>query len=281
MSKYFIIDDESYKKFQAALMLTGEEEDVVLRGLIEKYTHKVFASVMGKATEEKQDTNNQVNVENFINADEQKQLFINWFRSLTRNGKQYNPVTISGYAGRIENACKDPVFATVPVKNLFTITELDKFISIQKEIKACAGYEEFDARSHSGFTASLKKYEEFLKFQAGGSAVSIPFTEARSYYKSSTIHRWTMEEDEICCRRFLEYYVVKRSNLDTVSFLQMLAKEVPEVPEGSLRMKIQNIKYLTEQGGISDTSNFKCLSQHSMQCKKAFDKALKALNISV
>ena len=99
--------------------------------------------------------------------------------------------------------------------------------------------------------------------------------------KGSNRHIWTMEEDEICCRRFLEYYVVKRSNLDTVSFLQMLAKEVPEVPEGSLRMKIQNIKYLTEQGGISDTSNFKCLSQHSMQCKKAFDKALKALNISV
>lgn len=281
MSKYFIIDDESYKKFQAALMLTGEDEDVVLRELIEKYTHNVFESVIGNTTKEKQDINNKANAVTTINADEQKQLFTNWFRSLTRNGKPYNPVTISGYTGRIEKACKDPIFATVPVDNLFTITELNQFISIQEQIKGCTGYAEFDSKSHNGFTASLKKYEEFLKFQASGNSVVVPFIETRSYHQTSTVHRWTMQEDEICCRRFLEYYVVKRSNLDTVSFLQMLAKEVPDVPEGSLRMKIQNIKYLTEQEGISDTSNFKRLNSYSKQNKEAFYKALKGLNITI
>ena len=97
--------------------------------------------------------------------------------------------------------------------------------------------------------------------------------------RTTGVHRWTMEEDSICCRRFLESYVLRKDKLDTVRFLQMLAKEVPEIPEGSLRMKIQNIKYLAVREKLHDTSTMKWLSQYSVQCEKAFYQILRELNI--
>ncbi len=277
MSKQISLNEELYKKFQAALMLTGEEEEIVISRLINKYAHTVFENIMGK-TENNSSCDTQV-ADIKVTEDEQKQLFVNWFRSLTRNGRAYNPVTISGYTGRIENACCDPVFASVSVNNLFTITDLAQFISIQNQIKNCEGYAEFDAKSHNGFTAALRKYEEFLRFQASGNTIQSSQVTPRTYTQPSNVHRWTKEEDEICCKRFLECYVVKKSDMDTVQFIQMLAKEVPDVSEGSLRMKIQNIKYLTAQAGIKDTSTIKWLSQYSMQCERAFQKTVKEFGL--
>lgn len=263
------INEDIYKKFQAALMLTGEDEETVIGRLLSKYAHAAFERVMGKTTQE-----TKAAPVASVSDVAQKQAFVNWFRTLTRNGKPYNPVTISGYTGRIENACADPVFATVPVDNLFTITDLVQYVELQKQIKGCAGYAEFDAKSHNGFTAALRKYEEFLRFQATGESPRIVSSTPQHYSGISNVHRWTLEEDAICCRRFLEYYVVKQSNLDFVQFLQMLRKEVPGVSEGSLRMKVQNIKYLSIQAGLKDTANVKWLSQYSMQCERAFNQAL-------
>ena len=277
MSKQVNVSEDSYKKFQAALMLTGEDEEAVLSELIKKYAHSVFGSVMGKKETEKKETSCEEGIK--VSAAEQKQDFVNWFRSLTRNGRAYNPVTISGYTGRIENACADPAFASIPCKNLFEITDLAEFREIQTQIKACPGFFEFDAKSHNGFTAALRKYEEFLRFQmSGGVSHSMPMPQQQTS-RPTNVHRWTMEEDGICCKRFLEYYVIKQSNMDTIQFLQMLAKEVPNVSEGSLRMKVQNIKYLTVRAGLKDSSTLKWLSQYSAQCEKEFYRALRELNI--
>ena len=277
MSKLIQVNEESYKKFQAALMLTGEEEEVVLSKLISEYAHKVFQGIVGKKEETKQ-VEKKVTTSNRT-AEEQKKLFINWFRSLTWNGKPYNPVTISGYAGRLENACCEQVFAEVPVVNIFEITNLEEFLHIQKRLKECHGYADFDAKSHNGFTAALRKYEDFLRFQEmGGTDQPVPVP-VKDITKSANVHRWTMEEDMICCRRFLENYVVNKTNIDTVQFLKMLAKEVPAVSEGSLRMKIQNVKYLSVRAGLKDTLPLKWLSQYSMQCERAFYQVLREMNI--
>lgn len=251
MSKCFNISDESYKKFQAALILTGENEDIVVNRLIDNYSLQALRGAIDFQSSENlqqhenlqsrdipQPISQTTRITSQITSEEQRELFMKWFRGLTRNGRPYNPVTISGYTGRIENACKDPIFETIPVKNLFTITDLDEFSSIQRDIKRCAGYAEFDARSHNGFTAALRKYEEFLKVQASNTAFTTkPATS--TFSTASSPHRWTAEEDEICCKRFIERYVIKREELDTVQFLQELAKEVPDVSEGSLRMKVK------------------------------------------
>ncbi len=258
-------------------MLTGEEEEVVLSKLISEYAHKVFEGIVGKKEELKQEEKKETTASR--SAEEQKKLFINWFRSLTWNGKPYNPVTISGYAGRLENACCEQAFAEVPVVNVFEITDLKEFLHIQKRLKECEGYADFDAKSHNGFTAALRKYEEFLRYQSTGGTSYSKTLMTKSQTQPANVHRWTMEEDMVCCKRFLEYYVVNKSDIDTVQFLKMLAREVPNVSEGSLRMKIQNVKYLSVRAGLKDTSTLKWLSQYSMQCERAFYQVLKELDI--
>lgn len=279
MSRQLNISEDTYKKFQAALMLTGEDEEAVLNKLIQNYAKSAFEKAMGGDLTPVQEDQPILNKESSNTVYEQKQLFINWFRSLSRNGKPYNPVTISGYAGRIENACSDPTFETIPINNLFEITDISEYISIQQQIKACVGYSEFDARSHNGFTAALKKYEDFLRFQSGANSFIPTYNAYQSKAQPTSIHRWTMAEDLICCKKFLEHYVINKSNMEFVQFLKMLSTEVPEVSEGSLRMKIQNIKYLSVQAGLTDCAPIKWLSQYSMQCEKAFEQAIKELKL--
>ena len=64
-------------------------------------------------------------------------------------------------------------------------------------------------------------------------------------------HRWTFEEDILCCRRFFEQYVEQRSSMDLHFFAQQLHRELPEISVGSLRMKAQNIQQLCIEQGIS------------------------------
>lgn len=92
----------------------------------------------------------------------QRNLFISWFKEQLYRGRPYNPVTISGYAGRIESACYDPTFESIEPKNLFEIEGYDEFMKIRSKIMACPGFEAFDAKSHRGFTAALNKYADFL-----------------------------------------------------------------------------------------------------------------------
>lgn len=390
MSKEIIVSDEVYKKFQAGLMLSGEDESMVVERLLANYAKSAFENELGVAdqndnviqdpaidrvrqkiatwaTKEEQmnhriiqsffmcEQNGIANKDSmrhfFVNAgygnewqfdnnfaslctnegqangkvfesvgiliniasdvedtlrfykedfmrnkpknysevqkaavtvnDEkmQKQRFMTWFSTLTRNGKPYNPVTISGYTGRIENACADEVFSSVPVDNLFKITILKEFLDVKAMLKRCAGYMEFDAKSHNGFTAALNKYEGFLRYQensTGEEQVEI----VRSYTASKApVHRWTFEEDEICCRKFIETYVVAQSDKDITVFLKELSRLVPDVSEGSLRMKIQNVRCLSNEYGLKDTAAIKWLSQYSVQCKEAFESVAKELNL--
>jgi len=272
MYKHITIEPDLHKKFQAALVLTGEKEEEVVSRLMNQYADLAFESVMDnkslpQAVEESPE-------------EEQKKKFTNWFRSLTRNGKPYNPVTISGYTGRIENICSASAFNEIPVDNLFSVTEISEFLKLQKQIKNCAGYSDIDAKAHNGVTAALRKYEEFLRYQTSGVGYQNPTLVQKPYHvKPSGIHRWTFEEDRICCEKFLEYYVVKKSDMDTAQFIELLSKEVPDVTSGSLRMKVQNIKYLVNRAGFEDTSTLTWLSQCSMQCEKAFNQAVLELDI--
>lgn len=98
------------------------------------------------------------------NSARQKSQFVAWFKTLRYKGNPYNPVTISGYTGRIESACIEPEFVSIEPKNLFEITDLEEFKNIKRKIMSCSGYAVFDAKSHKGFTAALNKYEQFLEY---------------------------------------------------------------------------------------------------------------------
>ena len=91
-------------------------------------------------------------------------------------------------------------------------------------------------------------------------------------------HRWTIAEDEYCCKRYIEEYVIKKSNMEMRSFTKLLSKELPEIKESSLKMKITNIKQLLMDMGIDDSLNVKPLKNYSTQNKRAMEKALKEMN---
>ena len=88
--------------------------------------------------------------------------------------------------------------------------------------------------------------------------------------KKNQYHRWTYEEDLLCCRRFFEQYVEQRSSMDLQFFAQQLHRELPEISVGSLRMKAQNIQQLCIEQGIRSSLAAKPLTQYSQQNRRAF-----------
>ena len=92
-------------------------------------------------------------------------------------------------------------------------------------------------------------------------------------------HRWTMEEDVYCCRRYVEQYVIKKSSMEFLTFLKQLDNELEDVQQGSIRMKIQNIKQVLMELEVEDTLVVSPLKQYSKQNRKAMEEVLKEMNI--
>ena len=88
--------------------------------------------------------------------------------------------------------------------------------------------------------------------------------------KGSQRHRWRIEEDALCCRRFFEEYVVQHSSVELQAFAQRLKRELPDISVGSLRKKTQNIQQLCMEFGIKSSLDAKPLSQYSQQNLRAF-----------
>jgi len=97
-----------------------------------------------------------------------------------------------------------------------------------------------------------------------------PAVVQRAPANSAQKHRWTMEEDTLCCRRFFEQYVMQRSSMDLQQFAEQLHIALPSVSVGSLRMKTQNIKQLCIEHGIRNSLDAKPLAQYSQQNRRAF-----------
>ena len=97
--------------------------------------------------------------------------------------------------------------------------------------------------------------------------------------KKNQYHRWTYEEDLLCCRRFFEQYVEQRSSMDLQFFAQQLHRELPEISVGSLRMKAQNIQQLCNEQGIRSNLAAKPLTQYSQQNRRAFMQVKKEFGL--
>ena len=83
-------------------------------------------------------------------------------------------------------------------------------------------------------------------------------------------HRWTMEEDVLCCRKFFEQYVIQQSSMNLLQFAEQLHQTLPSISIGSLKMKTQNIKQLCVEHGIRNSLDAKPLAQYSQQNHRAF-----------
>ena len=66
-------------------------------------------------------------------------------------------------------------------------------------------------------------------------------------------HNWTYHDNEVCCRKFMEYYIINHRDLRLSDFVRLLKAELPDISENSLKWKVQNIKYLSTEAGMKDS----------------------------
>ena len=109
--------------------------------------------------------------------------------------------------------------------------------------------------------------------------VEVPASLEAPSAENSWRHRWTIEEDALCCRRFFEEYVIQRSSVELQIFAQCLKRELPDISVGSLRMKTQNIQQLCMEFGIKSSLQAKPLSQYSQQNRRAFIQVKKEFGL--
>ena len=64
-----------------------------------------------------------------------------------------------------------------------------------------------------------------------------PVVVQRTPASTAPKHRWTMEEDTLCCRRFFEQYVIQQSSMDLQRFAEQLHMALPSISVGSQKMK--------------------------------------------
>lgn len=92
-------------------------------------------------------------------------------------------------------------------------------------------------------------------------------------------HRWTFEEDFIVCKNFIDKYVVQKSAAGIQTVVSKVKEELPEINEGSVRMKMQNISALCSKYQVAATAKIKNLGQYSTQLEKAFKAAMAELKV--
>ena len=93
-------------------------------------------------------------------------------------------------------------------------------------------------------------------------------------------HNWTYQENEICCRHYIEHYVLQHSGVSTSALVRLLKEELPQLKETSIKRKISNIKYLSVMAGLVDSSTIAPSANCSTDNKHAFSKLLKEYNLS-
>jgi len=261
----FDIDRKLYNKFQAAMTFQEKDENEVVNNLIAEYLKNLLNNTTAKdasADEGQKITSKKANK---VDPYSQKRRFVEWFKQQTYQDRPYNPVTISGYTGRIEHACQSKGFSSISTKNLFEIADIESFRAIRSQIEKCDGFNAVNTETHNGFTAALNMYDRFLRYTSGDDSVS-----AANASPTPNSHRWTYSEDELCCKRYFETFVIKKNTIDLTRFAELLHKELPDISIGSLKMKAQNIKYLCDELKIPNSLVAKSLSQYSAQSKKAF-----------
>lgn len=95
-------------------------------------------------------------------------------------------------------------------------------------------------------------------------------------------HIWRQQEDYFCARRIIDEYVIKNNEKDTSTFITELKQSeiLNSLSTGSIKMKIQNIKYILSILNVSNRITLKPLENASEQSIKSVIKVLEELDIS-
>lgn len=92
-------------------------------------------------------------------------------------------------------------------------------------------------------------------------------------------YSWTYQDNEVCCRKFIEYYIIHQSDLRLSDFVRLLKLDLPDISENSLKWKVQNIKYLSAEAGMKDSLKCGTAAHCSPDNIKAFYTLLSEHNL--
>ncbi len=88
-------------------------------------------------------------------------------------------------------------------------------------------------------------------------------------------HKWTYEEDLACARAYVEFIMDKDPRKNIRMMIYKLSRILPQISQGSIRMKIQNLKAISNDNNFDDGIDLAPLSQYSFQSQCAYRKAMK------
>ncbi|MBQ3824528.1 MAG: hypothetical protein II811_00160 [Spirochaetaceae bacterium] len=81
---------------------------------------------------------------------------------------------------------------------------------------------------------------------------------------------WKVEEDSICCEVCVYEYVIRKSNMDINTCIDKIKQHasICNREAGSIRQRIQNIKYWIDELQVANTIPVSPLSHAAVQTKK-------------
>ena len=92
-------------------------------------------------------------------------------------------------------------------------------------------------------------------------------------------HRWSFEEDRYCCEKYIEFYVIQKSDTSASDFVRILASALGDIKPTSLRMKVQNIKQIMIEKHIPNSLQISPSANYSKQNLSALEIVLAEYNI--
>lgn len=91
---------------------------------------------------------------------------------------------------------------------------------------------------------------------------------------------WSYEDNKICSRAVIEYFVTGKNAPEISDVISLIKTQCPHLREESIKMKLQNIKYLLEKWYIPNSLTLSPLENASEDSIKALDECLKEFNVS-
>lgn len=126
-----------------------------------------------------------------------KDEFEKWMsRQVQSNGRQYSSHTQKGYIYSLEKACSEIRNLMLEDSDLFTITSLDEFISIEEMIRNNSDFARVNQKFGNGqLSAGMIKYKEFLLERGINNNFSLFHTKTNSIEENQ--YKWTEFYEEI------------------------------------------------------------------------------------
>ena len=91
--------------------------------------------------------------------------------------------------------------------------------------------------------------------------------------------RWSYNEDKYCCDEFVRKYIIEKDYTSSSIFAYNLSLKLKGLDEGSIKMKISNIVYITNFLKINHTCDIAPLCNYSDQNIIALGESLRENNI--